>query len=178
VTGWSEAREIPGYPGYRATDTGLILSKAGRPMSPRFTRGYGYPYLALVVNGRKKSKPVHCLVAYAFHGPRPSLRHEVAHGDGNNKNSRPDNLRWATHAENGADAHAHAAMAHGERHTFAKLTEAAVLELRSMPACPATYHLFARRFGMRYTSVYHVRRGDGWPHTKSKESKNASQAAL
>ena len=46
---------------------------------------------------------VHRLVCEAFYGSPPTDRHEVAHKDGNKKNNRLANLRWATPAENTYD---------------------------------------------------------------------------
>ena len=39
---------------------------------------------------------IHFLVCTAFHGPKPSENHQVAHADGCPSNVRSDNLRWAT----------------------------------------------------------------------------------
>ena len=55
------------------------------------------------MNGVPKMETVHKLVALAFHGPRPSPAHEVAHGDNDVSNNRPDNIRWATVLENKED---------------------------------------------------------------------------
>ncbi|WP_208609489.1 HNH endonuclease signature motif containing protein [Streptomyces atriruber] len=54
-----------------------------------------------------KVESAHFLVCVAFHGPRPTASHQVAHGDGDPTNNRPCNLRWATPAENSAGAVRH-----------------------------------------------------------------------
>lgn len=46
------------------------------------------------------SHVVHCVVAFAFHGERPSTKHVVDHIDTNRRNNRADNLRWVTRLEN------------------------------------------------------------------------------
>jgi hypothetical protein len=46
------------------------------------------------------SHVVHCVVAYTFHGERPSTKHVVDHIDTNRRNNRADNLRWVTRLEN------------------------------------------------------------------------------
>lgn len=56
-----------------------------------------------------KSMGVHRLVCEAFHGQKPTPKHMTAHWDGNKKNNRPSNLRWATASENQADRVRHEA---------------------------------------------------------------------
>lgn len=63
----------------------------------------GYEALNLGNGEKRKYSLVHRLVCEAFYGPPPSDRHEVAHKDGNKKNNRLANLRWATPAENTYD---------------------------------------------------------------------------
>ena len=46
------------------------------------------------------SHVVHCVVAFAFHGERPSMKHVVDHIDTNRRNNRAENLRWVTRLEN------------------------------------------------------------------------------
>lgn len=45
---------------------------------------------------RRKVYKVHQLVCLAFHGPPPTPRHEVLHGDEDAHNNRPGNLSWGT----------------------------------------------------------------------------------
>ena len=45
-------------------------------------------------------KPVHRIVAFAFHGNPPTDQHVVDHIDTNRRNNRPENLRWLTRLEN------------------------------------------------------------------------------
>jgi hypothetical protein len=49
------------------------------------------------------SASVHCIVATAFHGKKPSLDHVIDHIDTNKQNNRPSNLRWVTRLENIVD---------------------------------------------------------------------------
>jgi hypothetical protein len=46
------------------------------------------------------SIPVHRIIATAFHGIPPTVKHVVDHIDTNKRNNRPDNLRWVTRLEN------------------------------------------------------------------------------
>lgn len=104
-------REIPGCPGYFATEDGRIISRfRGREREIRqFDRkrldGTPSPYLSVSAtrDGRRCNRFVHDLVCLAFHGPRPSADHEVRHKDGNPKNNAESNLAWGTVEENTMD---------------------------------------------------------------------------
>jgi hypothetical protein len=60
------------------------------------------PYVSYRVKG--KNYRAHVLVCTAWHGPRPSPKHNALHRDDNGRNNVPDNLRWGTQKGNGADA--------------------------------------------------------------------------
>jgi hypothetical protein len=95
----------------------------------------GYPFVAIIESGRRRSKAVHSLICTAFHGPRPSSRHETRHLDGSRDNNTPPNLAWGTPAENEADKRRHGTAAIGERHGVSKLNDEAVRILRvAIPA--------------------------------------------
>lgn len=48
---------------------------------------------------RKKTYPLHEVIAYAYHGERPA-GHVIDHYDRNTHNNNPDNLHYCTHSEN------------------------------------------------------------------------------
>jgi hypothetical protein len=102
-----EFRPVKGWPGYYVSSHGRVYStsKPGRLLKPW---GVGHKLSYLVVKlyrddgngGREfqKRKVAH-LVAFAFHGPRPS-GHDIDHIDADTKNNRADNLRYLTITEN------------------------------------------------------------------------------
>jgi hypothetical protein len=110
-------------PGYRALEDGTIIGKRGKPLklTPN-TVGY-LKFGAQDGTGKRVTLQVHVVVCEAFHGPRPSPRHQARHLDGNRLNCRADNLAWGTPAENTADK-----VRHGVIKTA--LTEAQVLKIR------------------------------------------------
>ncbi len=91
----------------------------------------GYPFVAIIESGRKRTMAVHTLVCRAFHGEKPGIEHEVRHIDGKKTNNSSDNLAWCTHSENEADKRRHGTAAMGEKHGAAILTDEAVKILRS-----------------------------------------------
>src|SRR5260221_14355915 len=100
---------IQDCPGYEISNFGRVRSLDGLFW---MRRGRGYwqkrkgkilkPWLSgdqtkhLTLDlGVGNPRKVHILVCNAFHGPKPSPDHEVAHGDGDSMNNRSGNLRWA-----------------------------------------------------------------------------------
>lgn len=115
-------RLIPGWPGYAADDSGAIWrigsnwrGLGDRPLAQTQDR-YGYWKVRLRRNGREVKQSVHRLVALAFHGPPEPFWAQVRHLNGDQRDNRPENLKWGTGAENAADRKAHGTEASGDRH--------------------------------------------------------------
>lgn len=71
-------------------------------------------------------------------------------------------LFLGTHFENMEDAMRKGRMPRGERNYQAKLTEAQVIQIRSMKE--VTLQEMAGRFGVNQTTIYNVRSGKAWKH--------------
>lgn len=83
-------------------DNGGLFHRKERILKYSKSRlGYLLVYL-YAENGKKKTIPVHQIVAKAFI-PNPENKPEVDHKDGNKTNNVADNLRWVTHKENCAN---------------------------------------------------------------------------
>ncbi len=89
---------IPNYPGYLASRAGWIWSEK----QSRFLTQYnckGYRQVHAYVNGKLKMVYVHRLIAIAFI-PNPLNLPQVNHKNGIKDDNRPENLEWATAAQN------------------------------------------------------------------------------
>lgn len=149
--------------GYRALEDGTILGRRfGTPMKPR-PNNYGYLQVQMWVDGKAKRFTVHVIVCEAFHGPRPTPKHQVRHLDGNKLNCRADNLKWGTAKENAADRKTHGTNNNGERHGNACLTWQVVHAIRQRYAAgSADQKDLAEEFGVSRATVSRVIAGKIW----------------
>lgn len=144
-------------------------ARKGSIIKPKLRKD-GRLTVGLRKNGTRVFRFVHRLVCEAFHGPRPSPRHVVAHfPDRDPTNNIPSNLRWATHLENSADRRVHDTTPTGERNYFARLTEADVLEIRRLykrgkPRHPGNQQALSERFGVVPAYIQMVANGQAWKH--------------
>ncbi len=102
-------KDIKGYEGrYQISNLGRVK---GLPINEKFYKrsdeiilktfvcGSGYQEVILTVNGERKPKLIHRMVAEAF-VPNPDGKEEVNHKDGNKFNNECTNLEWVTPSEN------------------------------------------------------------------------------
>lgn len=89
-----ERREVPGFPGYRASRDGRVWGRRGHELS-QFRNPSGYP----TVKAGSSGLPVHRAVALAYI-PNPERATDVNHMDGNKDNNAPENLEWCSRSQN------------------------------------------------------------------------------
>lgn len=168
-----EWRPVPGWDAYEVSSLGRVkrvkAASGTRPGAIRKTplNEHGYPVVMLRQDGRHKGFLVHRLVCEAFIGPQPDGRPCVAHNDGNPLNCTPENLRWASQAENLDDCVRHGTRRRGERSPLAKLNERAVAEIKA--AAPRKGYLdeLAEKFGVSKSAIKHVRYGHRWSYPEN-----------
>lgn len=124
----------------------------------------GYRCVALAASGRQIKRRVARLVCIAFHGPPPTSRHEAAHNDGSKDNDRPDNLRWATTAENQADKKLHGTLLRGALMANAKLGEAEVKTIKRRLAAGELGKALAAEFQVSVSTISLINRRKHWSH--------------
>jgi hypothetical protein len=159
----TEWRSIPSHPDFEASSDGDIRRVTPRRNGHRqdvlrgtvWDNGYRYVCIVKGVSGIG----VHCLVCEAFHGPRPTPKHQAAHGDGDHLNNRPGNLRWATPKENDDDAWRLGRHLHGERSPSAKLTAAQVAEIRT---AAGSSRALATQFKISQRQILRIKNGASW----------------
>ncbi len=119
---------------YQVSSFGRVANvRRGSILSQGDINHAGYHRVTIHKGGKQKTCPVHVLVCEAFHGPRPEGKF-AAHFNGDCKDNRPENLRWATAWENSQDRIRHGNSLRGSIHPRAKLNEEAVTALRALHA--------------------------------------------
>lgn len=98
--------------------------------------------------------------------PRPPGAHQLHSCDRPNC-AAPWHLRWGTNEENHEESVLRGRTSKGEHRPQAKLTEAAVQEIRSSPA---TLAVLAEKFGVGVPTVQKARVGDTWKHVRVDET--------
>lgn len=84
--------------GYKILNTGVIIGKMGRPMTPT-VNDEGYHKLSLLIFGGRIYASVHRLVALKYVENKYG-KPEVNHLDECTSNNHYTNLSWVTHTEN------------------------------------------------------------------------------
>lgn len=107
----------------------------------------------------------HVAVCEAFHGPKPSPAHEVAHENGDKRDNRAANLSWKTRAENHADKLRHGTDSRGEKHGACKLSDQDVRDIRASKGSHAS---LARQYGVSAVHIYQIRAGVARKHVSPK----------
>lgn len=125
-------RSVVGYEGYyEVSSIGNVRRKqTKRILKPRISNGYCM--VDLRVNNIRKYHRVHRLVAFAFIGRQPTLKHEIRHFDGNKQNNNSNNLSWGTRKDNEQDKIRHNKTNRGSRNGRSKLTEKQVVQIRKL----------------------------------------------
>lgn len=160
-------RGVVGWPAYEVSDHGRVRrakegSRGHKVGTIRKPDPGKWGHLRLTLrdpDGRCASRSVHSLVLEAFVGPKPTDKHEAAHGDGKPSNNRLGNLRWATKSENELDKAVHGTSNRGDRQHMARLTADQAV---AIIASPASQTELARQYGVSRSCITHIKQGNSW----------------
>jgi hypothetical protein len=165
-------KPIPGWSRCEARSDGQIrILATGKVLSQR--PRVGDDYLVVDLCGEptpgsnrpdrriRKTIGVNILVCMAFHGPRPSARHESAHCNGKKEDNLNGNLRWATRLENKWDQRYHGTAPQGERNGGSKLSQNQALAILHDTRKHA---VIAAEYGVGRRAVSKIKKGDRWAH--------------
>lgn len=162
---------ICGFPGYHVTPSGQVWSTKGKDGSvgkrpARVLKGSlsdGYPRVTLCSDGKRKRLFVHRLVAETFLGPCPDGL-EVAHLNGDRRDSRLANLRYVTRCENHRHKIDHGTMPMGDSHPNRSISERTARQIGERLREVGSYIQVAEEFGTSPGVVSHIAMGRTWRH--------------
>lgn len=151
---------------YYISDAGELVSFRGS--KPRQILGGtagqgGYRAAALRHDdGTRRGRYFHRMVLEAFRGPAPDDA-QTRHLDGNPLNNSLRNLAWGTPTENHADQVRHGTAPVGERNPQARLTRAAVEQMRAERArTGTTYSALAEKYGVSTMTALRAVKREAW----------------
>jgi hypothetical protein len=163
MTIWKPVTIEPGLSHYEITDDGRCRNAKGLILKGQIIKN-GYLVYFLYKQGKCRPKYAHQMVLHEFVGPCPE-RMEVNHRDGNKRNNHSSNLEYITHIENLAHARETGLNdLRGEANARSKLTEAQVVEIRSLAKEGIVHRAIARTFEVHPTQISSIVRRDQWKH--------------
>jgi hypothetical protein len=149
------------YPGYWVTLDGRIWSdRTSKFLSP-IKMG---EYLGVQIKDRSNrlvKRYMHRLILEIMTGHIPEGMH-ACHNNGNRKDNRYKNLRWASPMENNADKRAHGTVSCGERNPMSKLTWEIVEEIRILHSLGAVQRNLCKQYGVSPMTISRVVRNQLW----------------
>lgn len=156
------------YDNYFISENSEVFNKHGKKLSP-VDNGKGYLILNINIDGKRKCKAIHRLVAEAFI-PNPDNLPEVNHKDANRRNNSIENLEWVTHGQNikhTYDLQNRSAL--GVTNANCKTEESVVIEIcehleKGLKASEV------RDLGYSYSLVRKVKSKQNWSHVSVKYS--------
>ncbi len=175
-----EFRDIPGFPGYRISKTGIVqscrrrgtlsLSQTWKTLT-NTSRGR-YFQVGLRKNGKYCAPSVHRLVLLAFVGECPNGM-ECRHLNGDGRDNRLENLKWDTHKTNCEDQITHGTSLRAEKNGNSKLTAELVKELRQRVADGEMVAHVAKEYGVTSACAHDAVRGiKTWKHLDGRVTKD------
>jgi len=166
-------KPIKGYESYyEVSNQGNVRRIGGKKLKPVLDRYYE---VQLCINGKRKKKRIHLLVADAFLPKCPGEygigrgKYQIDHIDENRLNNCSENLQWLRHEDNcffkNVATHYFKVMEphRGEAHGMAKLTETQVRAIRNDNR---SQRVIGRDYGVDASLIGLIKRRKCWTHVK------------
>lgn len=135
----------------------------------------GYHHVLMNIDGKRIYVRTHKIIALAFHGPKPTEKHQVNHKNGIRTDNRPSNLEYVTSRENTI----HGWRSNGRKHTKeqinrareqfsgtnnpkAKINEAMVLSIRRLRVKGVSLREISDRHGISVAQVSAIANNKFW----------------
>lgn len=161
-------KKVVGFEGlYAVSNFGRIKRTAkGKGTYPgrivkKSNHSAGYDAVNLSDGKNRHYDLVHRIACLAFYGDPPSAIHEVAHRDGNKKNNRLANLRWATPSENTYDNFINGTSNGNSAQNRKMLSDDDVMAIRQDKR---KSHEVAEDYGVTATNITAIWRRDTYKH--------------
>lgn len=165
------------YSGYQVSSAGRVRTKdrmiVGKDGRSELHRGRvlkqqrlknGYCEVSVSIDGKRRHRTVHSLVAETFLGRRDG-RQDVMHLNGDRSDNRVENLSFGTRAEN-----LHSTYDYGGKQATGKLSLSDVDEIRGLLRKGEGVADIARLFKVCVSTIYHVRDGKSFAWYEGGES--------
>lgn len=183
-----EWREIPGFPGYRASSNGeietlwtkskrivitllgrrypTILSTKWRSVNLFIHKTTGRLAFTIPPDASPNRKQlqvfVHKLVCIAFHG-EPIGNQQVCHfPDPDVTNNKSSNLMWGSSKVNQSHRVIHGTDSRGERCPTARLTRVDIIEIRRLASTGVSQRIIGEKFNILRSSVSNIVTRKSW----------------
>lgn len=157
-----DIRPVVGYEDrYSVSRSGAVLNSRTGGTRKLYKKPDDYIVTQLWRGNKAKAARVHRLVWEAFRGPIPTGK-EINHADGDKSNNNLGNLECVTRSRNMQHAMDHGMYPIGEKHPYAKLTEAQVAEVRERRRRGESVQGIAKSCGINWHSVHGIVYGRTW----------------
>ena len=147
---------------YLITKDGKVYrrSKGALIEVAQYTDRYGYKAVTIFLDGVKKNRTVHRLVAEFYLGKDPR---QINHKDGDKKNNNLDNLEYVTPGENLLHAYRLGLKnATGSRNGKSKLVESQVLEIRKLLSEGTPQKVISALYSIDQSTVSNIKTRKLW----------------
>lgn len=166
-----EWKNIPGYPGYQASNLGNIrsfwfygntntLSETPHLMHPSSEPKHGY----LIVNmknaeGKRGTRLIHRLVLMAFRG---NSKQYALHKNDNPKDNTIDNLYWGSQKQNVDDQKRNGKFLYGEKCPWSKLTKKDIIDIKEYSRTGFTHSELAKAYEVSRSLITMIINNKRW----------------